>query len=274
MAPLYGFVWRLLLALLQLQRTLLLWLRSRLWRRATAALLMPLALGFHDHGRPGKRPGRRAGAPDKLPAHVGLLVADEEPRYPDVAALVVWCAAAGVSYVSVYDGQGSFRRNPSRLMEQILQQQRELLGPEAPRFSVELLSGGAERQERGGEGPSCSGTGTGLSCQTAVKVLCPGDGKLGIVEAARQLCRAVERREGTPEDVDVAALDSLLRESKNVPDPDLVLKFGSVQSTVGFLPWHIRLTEIISLPSHVDVSYEDFLAALQRYAACEQRVGK
>lgn len=34
-------------------------------------------------------------------------------------------------------------------------------------------------------------------------------------------------------------------ESKNIPDPDLVLKFGPVESTLGFLPWHIRLTEIM-----------------------------
>ncbi len=34
-------------------------------------------------------------------------------------------------------------------------------------------------------------------------------------------------------------------ESKNIPDPDLVLKFGPVESTLGFLPWHIRLTEFM-----------------------------
>lgn len=34
-------------------------------------------------------------------------------------------------------------------------------------------------------------------------------------------------------------------ESENIPDPDLVLKFGPVESTLGFLPWHIRLTEIM-----------------------------
>jgi len=29
------------------------------------------------------------------------------------------------------------------------------------------------------------------------------------------------------------------------PDPDLVLKFGQVESLVGFLPWQLRVTEIL-----------------------------
>lgn len=40
-------------------------------------------------------------------------------------------------------------------------------------------------------------------------------------------------------------LSVLLSESKNLPDPELVLKFGPVDSTLGFLPWHIRLTEFM-----------------------------
>uniref|UniRef100_A0A7J8KDT3 ditrans,polycis-polyprenyl diphosphate synthase [(2E,6E)-farnesyldiphosphate specific] n=1 Tax=Rousettus aegyptiacus TaxID=9407 RepID=A0A7J8KDT3_ROUAE len=64
------------------------------------------------------------------------------------------------------------------------------------------------------------------------------------------------------------------QDSSGFPDPDVVLKFGPVESTLGYLPWHIRLTEIISLPSHLNIRYEDFFSALRQYAACEQRLGK
>lgn len=37
----------------------------------------------------------------------------------------------------------------------------------------------------------------------------------------------------------------LVSDSKNIPDPELVVKFGPVDSTLGFLPWHIRLTEFM-----------------------------
>ncbi|KAL7888470.1 hypothetical protein AOLI_G00034440 [Acnodon oligacanthus] len=271
MALLYELVWRLLHCLLQLQRAAAAWFRGRVWRRggrlwrtAGAALLLHETLGFSSQKKTAKPRRYRwvadGKALEKLPLHVGLLVVEEEQQYTDIASLVVWCMAVGISYVSVYDHEGVFRRNNSRLMEEILKQQQELLGSESCKYSLEFLNNGTDQHA--------------LTCPTVVKVLSPDDGKLSIVRAAQQLCKAVEQKERTSKDINVTVLDSLLRESKNIPDPDLVLKFGPVDSTLGFLPWHIRLTEFISLPSHKDVSYEDLLSALRCYAACEQRLGK
>lgn len=288
MALLYGLLWRLLLLLVHVNTALVSWLRvrlrswkGRLWERAVAALLLPVALaGFPDQKKLNHDPdanaspaagsrsdGRRARwlsdgqALEKLPAHVGLLVAEEEPSYADIASLVVWCMAVGISYVSVYDNHGVFRKNNSRLLEEILRQQHDLLGLDGSRYSVELLSSGSDKHNV-------------LSCRPTVKVLSPEDGKQSIVRAAQQICRSVENKERSSKDISVSMLDVLLRESKNIPDPELVLKFGPVNSTLGFLPWHIRLTEFISLPSHRDVSYDDVLDALQRYASCQQRLGQ
>ncbi|XP_051952084.1 dehydrodolichyl diphosphate synthase complex subunit nus1-like [Xyrauchen texanus] len=270
MAVLYEVAWRVLHALIHLQRALITWFRVHIWRwkRAVVGLLLPLALGFHSQkktGHVGKRISRRVcwGADgrtlEKLPLHLGLLIAEEEIHYTDIANLVVWCMAVGISYVSVYDNQGVFRGNNSRLLEEIRRQQQELLGMDNSKYTVELLKNGTDKQEH-----------------QVLKVLSPDDGQLSIVKAAQQLCKAIEQKEKTSKDINVTVLDSLLRESKNIPDldPDLVLKFGPVESTLGFLPWHIRLTEIISLPSHIDVSYDDLFGALQRYASCEQRLGK
>ncbi|XP_042602715.1 dehydrodolichyl diphosphate synthase complex subunit nus1-like [Cyprinus carpio] len=274
MAILYEMAWRFLHALFYVQRALVAWFRVHIWRwkRAMVGLLLPLALGLHKPKKTGaisKRTSRRVrcGADgrtlEKLPLHLGLLITEEEIHFTDVANLVVWCMAVGISYVSVYDNQGVFRRNNSRLMEEILKQQQELLGMDSSKYSVEFMKNGTDKQEH-----------QVLSCQSVVKVLSPDDGRLSIVQAAQQLCRDVEQKEKTLKDINVTVLDSLLRESKNIPDPDLVLKFGPVESTLGFLPWHIRLTEIISMPSHVDVSYDDLFGALKRYATCEQRLGK
>ncbi|GAA6092894.1 dehydrodolichyl diphosphate synthase complex subunit nus1 [Tachysurus ichikawai] len=117
MALLYDLAWRVLHVVVQLQRAAVSWYQARawkrtwlLWRRAAAAVLLPLALGA---AAGGKRPSRRsrvltdAKALDKLPLHVGLLVAEEELQYTDIANVVVWCMALGISYVSVYDHQGT-----------------------------------------------------------------------------------------------------------------------------------------------------------------------
>ncbi|NWS19411.1 NGBR synthase, partial [Pachyramphus minor] len=196
----------------------------------------------------------------KLPVHVGLVVTEEEPSYADMASLVVWCMAVGISYVSVYDHNGIFKRNNSRLMDEILKQQQELIGLDYSKYTVEFAN-----QDK---------TGQVLNCQSTLKVLSPEDGKAGIVKAAQNFCQLVAQQQRTHTDLDVNVLDNLLSSTNGFPDPDLVLKFGPVDSTLGFLPWHIRLTEIISLPSHLNISYEEFFSALHHYAACEQRWGK
>lgn len=129
MALLYGLLWRLLLALLRVKRALMSWLRGRLrnrggslWERMAAALLLPAALPTDSQKKLERSPvsGSRADtgsrraqwladgkALEKLPVHVGLMVAEEEPSFTDIANLVVWCMAVGVSYVSVYDHHGN-----------------------------------------------------------------------------------------------------------------------------------------------------------------------
>ncbi|XP_074394025.1 dehydrodolichyl diphosphate synthase complex subunit NUS1 [Zonotrichia albicollis] len=277
-----GLAWRALHALLRaflcLQRALLACLRGRAAAAAatSCALLAPAAraLGFREAraawrrrgpARGGTARGRQRWRADgralrKLPVHVGLVVTEEEPSYADMASLVVWCMAVGISYVSVYDHNGIFKRNNSRLMDEILKQQHELLGLDCSKYSVEFANHDK--------------TGQVLNCQSTLKVLSPEDGKADIVKAAQNFCQLVAQQQRTHSDLDVNMLDNLLSSTHGFPDPDLVLKFGPVDSTLGFLPWHIRLTEIISLPSHLNISYEEFFSALHHYAACEQRWGK
>ncbi|XP_059698211.1 dehydrodolichyl diphosphate synthase complex subunit NUS1 [Haemorhous mexicanus] len=277
-----GLAWRALHALVRaflcLQRALLACLRGRAAAAAatSCALLAPAAraLGFREAraawrrrgpARGGATRGRQRWRADgralrKLPVHVGLVVTEEEPSYADMASLVVWCMAVGISYVSVYDHNGIFKRNNSRLMDEILKQQQELLGLDCSKYSVEFANHDK--------------TGRVLNCQSTLKVLSPEDGKADIVKAAQNFCQLVAQQQRTHSDLDVNMLDNLLSSTHGFPDPDLVLKFGPVDSTLGFLPWHIRLTEIISLPSHLNISYEDFFSALHHYAACEQRWGK
>uniref|UniRef100_A0A672ZA76 ditrans,polycis-polyprenyl diphosphate synthase [(2E,6E)-farnesyldiphosphate specific] n=1 Tax=Sphaeramia orbicularis TaxID=375764 RepID=A0A672ZA76_9TELE len=181
MALLYGLLWRLLLLLVHVNRTVVCWLRvrarsfqGRLWERAVAALLLPVALiGFPGQQKKLNRnpdgtvypvPGARAAAAgrrsrwvcdgrsvEKLPVHIGLLVAEEEPDYTDIANLVVWCMAVGISYVSVYDDNGIFQKNNCRLLEEIVRQQQDLLGTEGSKYNVEFLRNGSETHQHHGK---------------------------------------------------------------------------------------------------------------------------
>lgn len=129
MSVAYDLLWRLLHVLLSVQRALFVWVRGRRlwlsrWRRRAAwatpaaalrALLAPAAgtgaFAFHQPAAAGRKvPGGRwrkdGKSLEKLPGHVGLLVTEEETSYADMASLVVWCMAVGISYVSVYDHGG------------------------------------------------------------------------------------------------------------------------------------------------------------------------
>uniref|UniRef100_A0A8D3DJS5 ditrans,polycis-polyprenyl diphosphate synthase [(2E,6E)-farnesyldiphosphate specific] n=1 Tax=Scophthalmus maximus TaxID=52904 RepID=A0A8D3DJS5_SCOMX len=219
MALLHGFLWRLLLVLVHVNRALVSWLRvrlrslkGRLWERMVAALLLPVALaGFPDHRRKFNRnPGANANSV------TGNCLTD-------ISNLVVWCMAVGISYVSVYDNHGKH----------------------VAAFGCVLAH-------------------VSVCCLQTM-------GSRASSQAAQQLCRSVENKERSSRDISVTMLDIMLRERSR---PELVVKFGPVDSTLGFLPWHIRLTEFISLPSHRNVSYEDLFGALQRYGACQQRLGQ
>lgn len=286
MSLLYGLLWRFLLALVHANRGLVSWFRARLpcwkdglWQGIRTALLLPLTLiGVSDqpkkrHQNPGDTGTGAVGRSwrwqsdlaclEKLPVHIGLLVTEEELSYTDIATLVVWCMAVGISYISVYDTCGIFQKKNSCVLEEIIRQQQELLGVDPVKYNVGTLSSDSDSLQH-----------HVVSCRPTVKLLSSEDGKQRIVQAAQQLCRSVEKKAMSSKDINVSMLDIILRDSRKIPDPDLVLKFGPVDSTLGFLPWHIRLTEFISLPSHKNVSYEQLLGALQRYGSFHQRLGQ
>lgn len=109
----------------------------------------------------------------------------------------------------------------------------------------------------------------GLKKQLVVNFLSPDDGKIRISE----ICRSIAAdRTITAKDITVSYLDS--RFSEIVPvEPELAIYFGTVCCTYGMLPWHIRLTEFINIPTQHGLSVQSFLNVLFAYSKCEQRLG-
>uniref|UniRef100_A0AAJ7UDA9 ditrans,polycis-polyprenyl diphosphate synthase [(2E,6E)-farnesyldiphosphate specific] n=1 Tax=Petromyzon marinus TaxID=7757 RepID=A0AAJ7UDA9_PETMA len=77
--------------------------------------------------------------------------------------------------------------------------------------------------------------------------------------------------------VDDQSAEALLQGTpalKGFPDPDLVLRFGRVESTLGYPPWQLHLAEIIPVGPLQGLCYEDLHSAMRGFAECEQRFGK
>ncbi|XP_047244448.1 dehydrodolichyl diphosphate synthase complex subunit nus1 isoform X2 [Girardinichthys multiradiatus] len=220
MALLYGLIWRVLLAVVRIKRATVSWLRVRLqtwrgrfWQRTVAALLLPVPVTefpdylkkARDYDGKGAESRRSRWISDgnslkKLPVHIGFVVAEEELSYTDIANLVVWCMAVGISHVSVYDHHGIFQKNHICLQEEIVKKQQSLLGGDDSRYNMELLKSSTDKPQH-----------FVVSCRPIVKVLSPEDGKHSIVQAARKLCHSVEKKEWSAKDISVSMLDILLR---------------------------------------------------------------
>lgn len=109
----------------------------------------------------------------------------------------------------------------------------------------------------------------GLKKQLAVNFLSPDDGKVRISE----ICRNIAGEQiTTPIDIDINYLDKKFMDIIH-PEPEMAIYFGPICCTYGLLPWHIRLTEFINIPTQNGLTVNSFLRTLFTYSKCEQRLG-
>ena len=100
------------------------------------------------------------------------------------------------------------------------------------------------------------------------------DGKGDIVSAAQSLARRVQLGSLHPHEIDESAVQAALATNRDMPEPELLVRLGPVDSNLGFLPWQVRLTEIHALDTHRGVRFSDYYQVLRKYSKCEQRFGK
>lgn len=97
-----------------------------------------------------------------------------------------------------------------------------------------------------------------------VLILSKQDGRQLFAELSQNIVRH------EPEAINPAMIDSYLGWNS---DPDLLVIFGTPICLYGLPPWQLRLTEIISLPSHISLPQETFIRCLKQFSKIEQRIG-
>ncbi|CAH1800228.1 unnamed protein product [Owenia fusiformis] len=199
----------------------------------------------------------------KRPLHLGLLIYEHEVSFSDVANIIVWAMAMGVNHITVCDRHGNFKRNEENLRKEIKRSNKEHLGYDYKNYNAHIHSHNTKPQDIGYQPNS-----------THIQLHSIYDGRNKIVTTARKLCQGVATKTYKKEDIVPHNIDAILQDESGFPDPDLVLRFGETESMLGFMPWQLRLTEILSISSHHKFSYTSFLLALQSYGNIEQRFGK
>jgi undecaprenyl diphosphate synthase len=98
-------------------------------------------------------------------------------------------------------------------------------------------------------------------------------GRTEIVEAARSLARKVKAGELDPEDIDEELFAQHLW-TRNIPDPDLLIRTSGEMRVSNFLLWQISYAELVVTPVlWPDFRKADFYAALEEYARRHRRFG-
>ena len=241
----------------------------------------------------------------KLPKHIAFLVLENDILYDDVAKLVIWSLLVGINVISLYDVHGKMKRNQGKLLGAINKEYVKYLGMTEPfkltwrphddldsvadkSDTVIVSRDGVMYPDKNGNGISSSTSGTngnghnghhsdhqnGHIRQVSISLLSREDGKQDIVNAAKRLGRGVQGGSLKAQDISVASLGSHLGTNSGLGDPCVLVRLGGVASNLDFPPWHLRLTEMFSLPGQRGVSPDSLVRVLRQYARCEQRLGK
>ena len=95
-----------------------------------------------------------------------------------------------------------------------------------------------------------------------------------IVEACRQLAREVASGQMKVEDIDDMALSARMA-TREMPDPDLLIRTGGDLRVSNYLLWQIAYSELYFTSKYwPDFTKEDFVEAIADYQARERRYGK
>jgi undecaprenyl diphosphate synthase len=98
-------------------------------------------------------------------------------------------------------------------------------------------------------------------------------GRTEIVEAARSIARQVREGRLNPEDIDEALFARHLW-TRNIPDPDLLIRTSGEMRVSNFLLWQISYAELVITPVlWPDFRKPHFYAALEEYARRHRRFG-
>lgn len=249
----------------------------------------------HPHFR-GRQVLQDASKLKKLPRHLGVIfMAKQTNNLRRVCYLINWVVGFGIPNISLYDVDGMLKLKLPSLLHAMTQTCVDVT------IQV-VVDGQVYVQDCGGSSSSklCDKSknqfclknsrncvtnllaekvtstklSNGINSVTGsqqhiltLNILCIEDGKEDIVRLCKKSCR----ENCSP--LHPEYITSELITSGQI-DPDLVVVVGRPICSLGFLPWQIRLTEFLNIPSLSRLNYFEFRRLLNLYSNCEQRFGR
>lgn len=205
---------------------------------------------------------------DKLPSHIGIVINEDVISFQHIANIIVWCLTLGVPHLSIYDSNGLVKSRGLNLYKHTVRCKDKYLSKNSEFFKV------AFHNTQNNEFQNGVTNGHTYEKELQVYLLSCEDGKLDIINAAQTVCREIIAKNLDPIGITKTKFSKYLRALHNNPDPELVLCFGRGSSLIGYLPWHVNLSEILFQTSHKSFQLSQLIDALEKYNTCQQRFGK
>ncbi len=189
------------------------------------------------------------------------------------------CAELGVSYLTLYAFSTENWGRPKLEVEALMQLLVATISSEVDTLmknNVRLTAiGDLQSLPKGcnhklNEAIELTGSNTGLTLILALNY----SGRWEILQAAKQIAQMVERDQLKSSEVDIPLWESLLN-TKNIPDPSLLIRTSGEMRISNFLLWQIAYTELYMTPVlWPDFRREHLYEAIFAYQQRERRFGK
>uniref|UniRef100_A0A6G1SKH1 ditrans,polycis-polyprenyl diphosphate synthase [(2E,6E)-farnesyldiphosphate specific] n=1 Tax=Aceria tosichella TaxID=561515 RepID=A0A6G1SKH1_9ACAR len=184
----------------------------------------------------------------RIPRHLALTFTDESNRLDlnSITDLICWCKQLGVKYITLYDDLGRLKAKQKELYRFL-------------DYKASLIDDSTSNENE----PTMMQL-KHISYIKGLTILSRLDGRQKFVTDIKDLLKV------EPAKID---LDLVQKHVGWTCDPELLIIFGFQQCLHGFPPWQLRLTEILSIPSHRNVTYRMFIDCLEKYSRTTQRLG-
>jgi len=207
---------------------------------------------------------------EKRPGHLSILLKDDELNFPELSKLVCWSVAAGIQTISIYDSQGILKKTEEKFSKLLKTESEQFFGTQASSYTLNLRTLSASSKLELKTNPVLNT----LPKNEYQIILCSlEDGRWDIVEFTRKFCTAVKEKQCQPSDLNADLIHNNLSLG-TLPEPDLILICDDAILLNGYMPWHIRLSEMKSIGSLKYLSCHSFIQAMQEFGQTEQRFGK
>jgi len=198
---------------------------------------------------------------------LGIIINEDRISFSDISNIINWSLCLGIQHVSIYDDRGYIKSNGQQLYQEAIHRKDVYLKKGSENFNLIFTDGKVPYSYntiiKNGH----------ITADMHVYLLAHDNGKHCIINAAKKFCKDVFLNPSSLQNFHAKEFGSYIKDIIDIPDPQLIIKFGKIYGLIGYLPWHTRLSEILSYPSHLKLQSREFHDLLIQYSRCEQRFG-